>query len=349
MPTKPKLMGNPIHLKKAEVLCNIVSREGRKAPWSATTLKIPNFSSVFFFLCKLSVAVCIGFLVAWSPYAVVSMWAAFGHIDDLPPLAFAMPAMFAKSSTIYNPIIYLMLRPNIRRVLCRDLGTLCHVCLKSCRCTKGPAECCSKPEIRVRLGTIPRQASQIPSSNSFAQPAIVALKDYSCEKCKDAFECFRHYPQICGVTNPAATEDAPKDQHTPDPQIHKQNTQRVYNKKSLLATMCAKRTPEIDNLNINLEMIPGHTKVAWPWYSSQFLIILYSFLHILRQATLCFNCQDLFRNVPHTPTVLSGVCHNEGQFFKLYFRCRDLLEEFSLVWKWKCGSFTQDFTDCFKL
>lgn len=195
---------------------------------------------------------------------MVSMWAAFGHIDDLPPLAFAMPAMFAKSSTIYNPIIYLMLRPNIRRVLCRDLGTLCHACLKGCRCTEGPAKCCSKPEIRVRLGTIPRQTSHIPSSNSFAQPAIAALKDYSCEKCKDAFECFRHYPQICGVTNPPATEDAPKDQHTPDPQTHKQNTQRVYNKKSLLATMCAKRTSEIDNLHINLEMIPGHAKVAWP-------------------------------------------------------------------------------------
>lgn len=235
------------------------------------------------------------------------MWAAFGRIDDLPPLAFAMPAMFAKSSTIYNPIIYLMLRPNIRRVLCRDLGTLCQVCLKGCHCTKGPAECCSKPEIRVRLATIPRQSSQNPSSNSFAQPAIVALKDYSCEKCKDAFECFRNYPQICGVTNPAATEDAPKDPHTPDPQTHKQNIQRVYNKKCLLATMCAKRTPEIDNLHINLEMIPGHARVAWPWYSSQFLIILHFFAHIvIGDFMLSLNCQELFRNIPHAPT---ETCH----------------------------------------
>lgn len=272
-----------LSLRKEENILNLAKHHE-----SATTLKILNFYSVFFFPCKLSVAVCIGFLVAWSPYAVVSMWAAFGHIEDLPPLAFAMPAMFAKSSTIYNPIIYLMLRPNIRRVLRRDLGTLCHVCLKGCHCTEGPAECCSKPEIRVRLGTIPRQTSQIPSSNSFAQPAIVALKDYSCEKCKDAFECFRHYPQICGVTNPAATEDAPKDQHTPDPQTHKLNTQTVYNKKSLLATMCAKRTPEIENLQINLEMVPGHAKVAWPWYSAQFLIIPHSFFHILWQAMLCF-------------------------------------------------------------
>lgn len=216
------------------------------------------------FFCKLSVAVCIGFFTAWSPYAVVSMWAAFGHIDNIPPLAFAMPAMFAKSSTIYNPIIYLMLRPNIRRVMCRDLSTLCNACLKGCYCTEGPTKCCSKPEIRVRLHTIQRQTNQLPSSNSFAHPPTVALKDHSSEKCKDAFHCFRHYPQMCGVTNPAANGDSSRDQDTPDPQIHKQITQRVCHRKSLLATMCARRTSEIDNLHIKLEMIPGHAKVAWP-------------------------------------------------------------------------------------
>lgn len=258
---------------------------------------ILHFSPVFSFSCKLSVAVCIGFFVAWSPYAVVSMWAAFGHIDNIPPLAFAMPAMFAKSSTIYNPIIYLMLRPNIRRVMCRDLGTLCHACLKGCHCSEGPAKCCSKPEIRVRLRTIHRQTNQVPSSNSFAQPAI-ALKDHSCEKCKDAFECFRHYPQMCGVTNPAANGDASKDQDTPGPQTHEQNTQRVYNRKSLLATKCSKRTSEIDNLHINLEMIPGHAKVAWPWYFSQFRMILHYFW-ICFDGLCSFSCEI-------TSSILSG-------------------------------------------
>lgn len=192
---------------------------------------------------------------------MVSMWAAFGQIDNIPPLAFAMPAMFAKSSTIYNPIIYLMLRPNIRRVMCRDLSTLCNACLKACHCTKGPATCCSKPEIRVRRDTIRKQTNQLPLSNSFANPPTVAFKDHGCEKCKDAFDCFRHYPQMCGVTNPAANRDSSRYQDPPGPQTHKQ---RVCHKKSLLATMCAKRTSEIDNLHIKLQMIPGHAKVAWP-------------------------------------------------------------------------------------
>lgn len=220
----------------------------------------------FAFSCKLSVAVCIGFFAAWSPYAVVSMWAAFGHIENIPPLAFAMPAMFAKSSTIYNPIIYLMLRPNVRRVMRRDLGTLCHTCLKGC--SQGPVKCCSKPKIRVRLRTANRQTNQLPSSNSSAQPPMVALKDHSCEKCKDAFECFRHYPQMCGISNPAANGESSKDQHVPVPPQNKQKLQNVC----LLATMCTKRTSEIDNLHINLEMVPGHAKVAWPWVFSQFIM-----------------------------------------------------------------------------
>ncbi|XP_075875856.1 opsin 7, group member a [Nelusetta ayraudi] len=212
---------------------------------------------------KLSVAVCISFFAAWSPYAVVSMWAAFGHIDNIPPLAFAMPAMFAKSSTIYNPIIYLTLRPNIRKVMCRDLGILCHTCLKGCHWV--PAKCCTKPELRVRLGNIHKRTNQMPKSDPFAQPSIVALKDHSCENCKDTFECFKHYPQICSFTHPAASKDQGKDQEeSKRPQAQRLNTQRVGHRRSLLATVCSKRTSETGNVHVNLEMMPVQTRVAWP-------------------------------------------------------------------------------------
>ncbi|XP_054902302.1 opsin 7, group member b [Poeciliopsis prolifica] len=80
---------------------------------------------------KLSVAVCIGFLTAWSPYAIVSMWAAFGNATDVPPMAFALAAIFAKSSTLYNPIVYLVFKPNFRKSLCRDVA---HCRSTFCRC-----------------------------------------------------------------------------------------------------------------------------------------------------------------------------------------------------------------------
>uniref|UniRef100_A0A8C4X7R6 Opsin 7, group member b n=1 Tax=Erpetoichthys calabaricus TaxID=27687 RepID=A0A8C4X7R6_ERPCA len=87
---------------------------------------------------KLSIAVCIGFLTAWSPYAIVSMWAAFGDSQHVPSVAFAMAAIFAKSSTIYNPIIYLLFKPNFRKFLCRDAA----VCRRRV-CT--PFSCCRMP------------------------------------------------------------------------------------------------------------------------------------------------------------------------------------------------------------
>ncbi|XP_035502235.1 opsin 7, group member b [Scophthalmus maximus] len=86
---------------------------------------------------KLSLAVCTGFLTAWSPYAIVSMWAGFGNPAAVPPMAFALAAIFAKSSTIYNPIVYLFFKPNFRKSLCRDMAlcrtTLCGTQKGTCR------------------------------------------------------------------------------------------------------------------------------------------------------------------------------------------------------------------------
>ncbi|XP_068160135.1 opsin 7, group member b [Antennarius striatus] len=82
---------------------------------------------------KLSVAVCIGFLTAWSPYAIVAMWAAFGNPATVPPMAFAVAAIFAKSSTLYNPVVYLVFKPNFRKSLCRDVAS-CRRSLCGCLC-----------------------------------------------------------------------------------------------------------------------------------------------------------------------------------------------------------------------
>ncbi|XP_055359989.1 opsin 7, group member a [Betta splendens] len=207
-------------------------------------------SGVHIVIVKLSVAVCVGFFAAWSPYAVVSMWAAFGHIETIPPLAFAVPAMFAKSSTIYNPIVYLLLRPNFRRVMQRDLGALCLTCRTRCRCSKGREERRSKPEVRIRLHALQRQANQPPG-----------LRDCSCMKGKGAFECCRHYPQMCVITNPEANGDPFRDAPAPPARAAKTRRERC---RSLLSMLHSNRTSEIDSVHISLEMAPGHAKLAWP-------------------------------------------------------------------------------------
>ncbi|XP_026188825.1 opsin 7, group member b [Mastacembelus armatus] len=98
-----------------------------------------KISNAHALIMKLSVAVCIGFLTAWSPYAIVAMWAAFGDTASVPPLAFAVAAIFAKSSTLYNPIIYLVFKPNFRKSLCQDVAH-CRRTLCGCLCQHSSAQ-----------------------------------------------------------------------------------------------------------------------------------------------------------------------------------------------------------------
>ncbi|TRY99453.1 hypothetical protein DNTS_022996 [Danionella cerebrum] len=105
---------------------------------------------------KLSVAVCIGFLTAWSPYAVVAMWAAFVEPVKVPPFAFALAAIFAKSSTIYNPVVYLIFKPNFRKSLSRDTA-----------------------QIRRRIYSSPCKGSPLPGEKDLQQASLRCNKDPS--------------------------------------------------------------------------------------------------------------------------------------------------------------------------
>lgn len=56
----------------------------------------------------MSLVMIIMFLVAWSPYSIVCLWASFGDPKAIPaPMAIIAP-LFAKSSTFYNPCIYVI-------------------------------------------------------------------------------------------------------------------------------------------------------------------------------------------------------------------------------------------------
>ncbi|XP_061099563.1 opsin-5 isoform X1 [Conger conger] len=57
-------------------------------------------------LTKVTMLICAGFLIAWIPYAVVSVWSAFGEHDSVPIPVSVIPTLLAKSSAMYNPIIY---------------------------------------------------------------------------------------------------------------------------------------------------------------------------------------------------------------------------------------------------
>lgn len=62
---------------------------------------------------QVSLILCSAFLLAWSPYAVISMWSACGH--QVPPLHSILASLFAKSASSFNPFIYLGLNSKFRQ------------------------------------------------------------------------------------------------------------------------------------------------------------------------------------------------------------------------------------------
>lgn len=67
-------------------------------------------------MAKIGLLMFIGFFAAWTPYAVVSFYAAFLS-TDFSLITAAFPAMFAKTSNIYNPVIYFFAYKNFRESL----------------------------------------------------------------------------------------------------------------------------------------------------------------------------------------------------------------------------------------
>uniref|UniRef100_A0A4W5L138 Opsin 8, group member a n=1 Tax=Hucho hucho TaxID=62062 RepID=A0A4W5L138_9TELE len=66
-----------------------------------------------------------GFIVAWSPYVVLSFWYMFQGKASLAPLVSLLPCLFAKGSTAYNPFIYYIFRRSFRRQLRQLRGLIC--------------------------------------------------------------------------------------------------------------------------------------------------------------------------------------------------------------------------------
>jgi c-opsin len=63
----------------------------------------------------LTTVVC--YLVCWMPYGVVAMMATFGPDNIISPVASVVPSLLAKSSTVINPLIYILMNKQVGRKL----------------------------------------------------------------------------------------------------------------------------------------------------------------------------------------------------------------------------------------
>lgn len=56
----------------------------------------------------------IAFLVCWVPYASVAWYIFANQGAEFGPVAMTIPAFFAKSAALYNPVIYILLNRQVR-------------------------------------------------------------------------------------------------------------------------------------------------------------------------------------------------------------------------------------------
>ncbi|OWK60101.1 Melanopsin [Lonchura striata] len=68
-------------------------------------------------LAKIAFVVIIVFVLSWSPYACVTLIAWAGRGNSLTPYSKSVPAVIAKASAIYNPIIYAIIHPRYRKTI----------------------------------------------------------------------------------------------------------------------------------------------------------------------------------------------------------------------------------------
>jgi len=61
-------------------------------------------------------------LMAWTPFAAVSMIGTWGNTSLITPLVCELPVILAKTSCVYNPIVYAISHPKYREVS-NDLHT----------------------------------------------------------------------------------------------------------------------------------------------------------------------------------------------------------------------------------
>ncbi|CAL1585598.1 unnamed protein product [Knipowitschia caucasica] len=98
------------------------------------------------FLC-----ISLGFIMAWSPYAVVSFLFIFHRGPQyMAPEGFVFPALFAKSSHIYNPFIYFYFNKTFQRELRCLLGPAA-VLLRGNRVGAPPGTRPGPPHIHIQL------------------------------------------------------------------------------------------------------------------------------------------------------------------------------------------------------
>ncbi|XP_063447447.1 rhodopsin, GQ-coupled-like [Mytilus trossulus] len=78
------------------------SKDRLKVEWRAT---------------KAAMILVVVFCISWTPYAIIALIGQFSDTSIITPLSSALPGLFAKMSSFFNPIIYTLLHSKYRKMI----------------------------------------------------------------------------------------------------------------------------------------------------------------------------------------------------------------------------------------
>ncbi|XP_063841012.1 ceropsin-like [Scylla paramamosain] len=114
--------------------------------------------------------------LAWTPYAVVSLLGVSSWYSLLTPMATALPALFAKLSTVYNPFIYAISHHKYRQELGRRLPWLCCILPSLSYQPSVSLQSSTRSDASSILHFFSRSSSVVSSRNAKAQSDLPSPK-----------------------------------------------------------------------------------------------------------------------------------------------------------------------------
>ncbi|KAF7690339.1 opsin-5-like isoform X1 [Silurus meridionalis] len=80
-------------------------------------------------LMLIAVLISAGFIGCWTPYGIVSLWSIYSN-SSITPHVSMLPCLFAKTSTVYNPLIYYIFSKSFKQ----EVKQLLCACIRSKGC-----------------------------------------------------------------------------------------------------------------------------------------------------------------------------------------------------------------------
>ncbi|KAG7268507.1 hypothetical protein CRUP_002527, partial [Coryphaenoides rupestris] len=71
---------------------------------------------------RMCILMVFGFLLAWTPYASFAAWIFVNKGAAFTAVSMAIPAFFAKSSALFNPVIYVLMNKQFRNCMLSAVG-----------------------------------------------------------------------------------------------------------------------------------------------------------------------------------------------------------------------------------